>query len=366
MKYIILFILIIFSFTSFSQVFITGKVLNADTGLPLEGASVFAENTTMGTSTDVDGNFKLWLTQGGYDIIVTYLGYTSVSKRVNTTDPEYRELSFQLKVKEKEMADVAIVATNEVKEGWLAYGGFFTDEFIGRTENSSGCSIKNKEVLHFFYSKKRNRLKVLADAPILLENTALGYNIRYNLDSFVHDYNTKITVYTGSPFFEEIPSTDTQKLQAWKDARMAAYNGSILQFMRSIYNRQLKENGYELQFIVKVNDVDKAITLKDYYGALKYNRDDSSQVVEIKPNQQNLGVLYKNEKPSPAFIKIHENEPADFQFSILTFTPGENLLIEKNGYYYEQNDITINAYWTWEKMADLLPYDFQPSEANQQ
>ena len=94
--------------------------------------------------------------------------------------------------------------------------------------------------------------------------------------------------------------------------------------------------------------------------------DDSTQVVEINPNQQNLGVLYKNEKPSSVFLKSHENEPTDFQFSVLAFAPGENLLIEKNGYYFEQNDITINAYWTWEKMADLLPYDFQPVEAVQE
>ena len=365
MKYILSFFLILVSLAGISQA-ITGKVINADTGLPLVGASVFAQNTTMGTSTDTVGNFKLWLPQGGYDIIVTYTGFTSASKRINSTDPEDHHLAFQLKVKEKEMADVAVISTNEVKEGWQTYGDFFTSEFIGKTENSSGCYLKNKEILRFFYSKRRNRLKVIADEPLIIENRALGYNIRYNLDSFVHDYSTKITVYTGAPLFEEIPSVDPQQLQAWKEARMKAYNGSILQFMRSIYNKQLKENGYELQFIVNINEAQKAITLKDFYGALKYKMDDSTQVVEIKPNQQNLGVLYKNEKPSSAFLQTHENEPSAFEFSMLTFAPDENLLIEKNGYYFEQNDITINAYWTWEKMADLLPYDFQPEELSQQ
>ena len=32
--------------------------------------------------------------------------------------------------------------------------------------------------------------------------------------------------------------------------------------------------------------------------------------------------------------------------------------IERNGYYYEQNDITITGYWAWEKVADMLPYNY--------
>ena len=49
---------------------------------------------------------------------------------------------------------------------------------------------------------------VIGVIGLLLILKALGYNIRYNLDSFVHTYSTKVTVYTGSPFFEEMTSSD--------------------------------------------------------------------------------------------------------------------------------------------------------------
>ena len=38
--------------------------------------------------------------------------------------------------------------------------------------------------------------------------------------------------------------------------------------------------------------------------------------------------------------------------------PNESLIIEQNGFYYEQNDITITSYWAWEKVSEMLPYDY--------
>jgi hypothetical protein len=49
--------------------------------LPLEGASVFAQNTTRGTLSDKEGAFKLYLEKGGYEIVVSFTGY--MSKTIN-------------------------------------------------------------------------------------------------------------------------------------------------------------------------------------------------------------------------------------------------------------------------------------------
>jgi hypothetical protein len=146
----------------------------------------------------------------------------------------------------------------------------------------------------------------------------------------------------------------------WSANRQAAYLGSMLQFMRAIYDKNLREQGYEIQFVVKANDDETAVKLKDFYGALNYQKDDSTQTVTIRPNQQNVGVIYSKEKPAAGFVESNPGEPKDFQFSMLTFLPGESIRIEQNGYYYEQNDLAISAYWTWDKIADFLPYDYRP------
>ncbi len=361
-KGLIFLFLSLFITYGFSQTYYTvyGKVISSETKLPLEGASVFAQNTTLGTATDADGNFKLSLPDGGYNLVITFTGYNTEARRINNGDANDRSILYELSQKEKQMEEVAVVATSEVKDGWNKYGPFFIDKFIGQTANSSFCIIKNKDALKFYFSKKRNRLKVLATEPLQIENKALGYNIAYNLDSFTHEYNTEISLYSGYPLFEEMLPLDNEQQLQWMKARQKAYKGSMLHFMRSLYNKTLKEQGFEVQFVVDINNKETTLKLKDFYTALNYIKDDSTLLVEVKPNQPRVGVIYLNEKPSDGFSKFFPEEPSAFQFSILSFLPGESIGIEQNGYYFEQNDIVISAYWTWDKMADQLPYNYLP------
>lgn len=359
-KIIVLLVCLYISVIGFSQSYFTvyGKVISSDTRLPLQGASVFAQNTTLGTATDAEGNFKLSLPDGGYNLVITFTGFQTETKRINNADANIRTVVYELSQKEKQMEEVAVVATSEVKDGWNKYGQFFTEKFIGQTTNSAFCTIKNKEAVKFYFSKKRNRLKVLATEPILIENRALGYNIQYSLDSFTHEYNTQVSLYTGYPLFEEMQASDNEEQTKWTKARQDVYQGSMLHFMRSLYNKTLQQQGFEVQFVVDVNEKETTLPLKDFYAALNYTKDDSTLLVEVMPNQPRVGIIYLKEKPAQAFINLYPEEPADFQFSTLTFLPKESIGIEQNGYYFEQNDIAISAYWTWDRIADQLPYNY--------
>lgn len=338
---------------------IRGKVLDEVTKLPLQGASVFAENTTLGTATDTDGNFLLQLPNGGYNLVITFTGYQTETKRITTADADNNSIIIEIKQKEKELQDVVIKASFEVKNGWEKYGDFFLENFIGKTANSQECSIKNRDVVKFFFYKRKNLLKVLAEEPIEIVNDALGYTVKYTLDSFMYDYNTQISIYTGYPLFQETEPVNTEQQNKWKANRQVAYNGSILHFMRSLYHKQLKEEGFEIQFLLKDNtDKEKAIPLKNFYSAMNYSMDDSSRTVEVLPNQKDVAVIYKNEEPSKLFLETNPEASSKFQLSVLSFVPKESIDIEQNGYYYEQNDITITGYWAWEKVGDMLPYNF--------
>lgn len=355
-------ILLCCAFAGFSQqqYSISGKVVDAATKQPMSAASVFAENTTIGTATDADGNFKLVLPYGGYDLAVSFTGYQTTTRRITTADADDKNIVIELKQQQKEMADVVVKASYEVADGWEKYGSFFLDAFIGKTANSRQCSIQNKEVLKFYYYKRKNRLKVLATAPIEIVNESLGYKIHYSLDSFVHEYNTESSIYTGSPLFETMTPADESQAKTWEQNRQKAYKGSLLHFMRSLYQRRLKEEGFEIQFLVNQQDKETAIPVKDFYGGFNYSRDDSTQTVEVWPNQSNVALIYKAEEPDAAYREANPDQPAKFQLSVLSFTPRETIVIEQNGYYFEQADITINQYLSWEKVADMLPYDYHP------
>jgi hypothetical protein len=361
MKKSVLFLLIAFSsIAAFSQsaYTISGKIIDAETKQPLQGASVFAENTTIGTATNDRGYFNLSLPGGGYSIVVTFTGYQTETKRVTAGDAGNNEIVIEIKKKEKSLEEFVVKSTAEVTDGLAKYGDFFVENFIGKTANSKQCYIKNKEALKFFYYRRSKRLKILATAPLEIVNDALGYTIKYELDSFVHEYNTDISLYTGYPLFQEMQSTDVTQLEKWNAARKTAYNGSILHFMRSLYQKKLKEEGFEIQFIGKFNGKETAIPLKNFYGAVNYMMDDSSNTVDILPRQKDVAVIYKNESSPDLYLAENPEASSKFQLSMLYFLPDESLNIEQNGFYFEQNDITITGYWAWEKVGDMVPYDF--------
>jgi outer membrane receptor protein involved in Fe transport len=54
-----------------------GRVIDASTGETLVGVTIFVPGTTIGTTTDLDGNYNLALEPGEYTISVSYISYTT-------------------------------------------------------------------------------------------------------------------------------------------------------------------------------------------------------------------------------------------------------------------------------------------------
>ncbi len=360
-RLIFLFSLLVFQSFVFSQQAhfpVTGKVIDKSTGAVLQGASVFAQNTTFGMATNADGKFKLNLPNGGYDFVVTYTGYTTESIRINTSSVD-KELVIELNPQQKSLEEVSVVFSNEVKDGWIKYGQLFTDNFIGKSVFSRQTKILNPDVLKFYFSKKRDRLKVIANEPLIVYNDALGYTIKFSIDSFTHEFANNITQFIGYPLFEEMAGTQDQQA-LWKQNRLLAYNGSVLHFMRSFYNKRLSDEGFELQLLVKNNDHEVAIQVKDAYEALNYLRNDSLNVVEFYPNQPDVAVIYNKAKPQQEYLSFDPGAKKNFQVSTITIALDQSIIIEENGYFYDQTDLTINGYWAFEKVGDMLPYDYVP------
>jgi hypothetical protein len=216
-------------------------------------------------------------------------------------------------------------------------------------------------VLHFYFSKKRNRLKVLSTEALIVNNYALGYTLKFAIDSFTNEYNTKTNLFIGYPLFEEMQGDEEQQ-QLWQKNRDIAYKGSLLHFMRSIYSKTLKENGFEIQFIVKNNGDDYPIPLGDVYGALNYKKDDSTGVVEFHPNQPEVALIYNKANPEETYLSMDTTVKKNFQLSTLFFPKGESFFIEQNGYFYDQEDLVTNGYLGFKKVGDMLPYDYVPEE----
>jgi hypothetical protein len=349
-------LLILFTLSAAAQSYVvSGTVIDNKTQQPLGGASVFCQNTTIGTLTNVNGEFRLTVPPGGYDIVVSFTGYETQSTRISQQSDNLQSLRFILKEKDKSLEEVSIVATNEVKDGLAKYGDFFKEQFIGLTENSRLCTIENPETLRFFFSKKKNRLKITAREDIVISNMALGYKIKYQLDSFTHEYGTGITQYTGYPLFEELQGSEEQK-KTWTANRETAYYGSLLHFMRAYYDSTLGESGFKLELVDEKNGRNKVLN-NPYDSSIAVQENNE---LEIHADKK-MRVVYPLEKPEALYLQKNKlSANTSIQISQVDFL--DTIVVEQNGYYYDQRDLLTQGYWSWEKLADFLPYNFIPEE----
>lgn len=344
------------SVTAFSQekaFSILGKVVDSASGQPMAGASAFCQNTTQGTVSNNEGLFYLRLPNGGYDLVVSYTGYDKKVMRISNTQSLTDTMLIRLVKTEKSLEEVAVVGTNEVADGWKKYGQFFIDNFIGTTPNAASCQLQNPEVLHFYYSKKKNRLKVRANEDIIVRNYALGYTIRYQLDSFTYEYGTRISQYTGYPLFQEMDSAANVKEQ-WVKNRARSYLGSRLHFMRSMSDSTVTDEGFHVEKLDDAPGSTRGVMINNLYDSSLYASDSNGIAVGWKGRYR---VSYKSVLPDPKFLKEFKL-PANTRYQVTVLDVADGFVIEENGYFYEQADVVNSGYWAWEKLAELLPYDY--------
>ena len=326
--------------------------MDSATREPLSKASVFCQNTTAGTVTDKQGDFSLSLKSGGYDLIFSYTGYQTQTVRVT----ENNKLEILLIKEDKSLGEVILKNNYEVTDGWDKYGDFFLKNFIGSTPNAGGCTVLNPEVLKFYYYKRSNKLKVLATDAIQVSNNAMGYNLRYQLDSFIYYYNTDINLYRGYCLYTEMDGSDSLK-KAWATSRAKAYSGSKLQFMRSYYDSTITEDGWLVDMLDENNNK-KFNKVKDVYDTTYYGALDSTNEIEIWYPRK-ISITYTKKKPEAEYLK-KMNLPKSVPYSISYIDIKETIAITENGYYYNQKDWINQGYWSWKNLADLLPYDYWP------
>lgn len=79
-------VFMLLAFCSFAQE-ITGYVFEKESGIPLQYVSVYVKNTTIGTTTDENGFFKLNVKKLPCELVATFLGYTPFDDTIYNDSP---------------------------------------------------------------------------------------------------------------------------------------------------------------------------------------------------------------------------------------------------------------------------------------
>jgi hypothetical protein len=379
---------------------ISGIVKDKKETLP--GAAVYVSGYKIATTTDNEGKFILpSLPAGNYDILVQMIGYFPVSKNITIVD---RAVNLEILLIENVTALKEVVIKPDPNRTF--YLNLFKDFFIGKTPNAEQCRILNSEVLSFDDDSKNQILTARASDFLILENQALGYRIKYLLESFEYDYRRKIIYYAGHPSFEELKG-NSSKQKKWQKSRIIAYNGSMQHFYKSLYQNKTAEEGFILnrQYSVPntkrkpdslinahinrlINGNQGVVNLVRYNGgsdSLSYwvkqrsepktlnllnrapiltdtlvkNFDNDIKMMSFKDE---LYVIYTKEKESTAFSasKLKQSRPLDLgdaQISVITLLKSP-IRFNVAGAVLDTRSVLYSGYWAYEKVGDLLPLDY--------
>jgi TonB-dependent receptor len=87
---------------------VRGRITDSGTNEVLPGATIMVKGTTIGTTSDVNGEFILRVPPGEKEIEVSYIGYRKYAELANVQDNQITELNFQLISDAVELKDIVI------------------------------------------------------------------------------------------------------------------------------------------------------------------------------------------------------------------------------------------------------------------
>ncbi|NBB87674.1 MAG: carboxypeptidase-like regulatory domain-containing protein [Bacteroidetes bacterium] len=339
------------------QATLAGTVVDAETGDPLPGAHVFIAQSTRGTTTDADGRFRLAdVPLGAQRLYVSMLGYAPATRDTLLRDARTYHFRFRL---EPEVIDLeGITVTAERDRKWARRLRKFEREFLGTSVRAEQTTILNPEVLSF--DGGWGRLEAWAQEPLLLENRALGYRIRYFLEEFERTGGT--VRYDGEPLFELMTPKTPEQAAAWAEARRRAFQGSFHHFLVALLDGRTREAGF-LTF--RRFSLDRTGGHRMRFGLDPQDliRPGPTPAVHLLDFSNYVEIVYTGEDESDAFLRWHGapwNRPGPQRSWIeLTDRPAR---VDRHGEVVDPYGVTVYGYFAFERVADQLPKDYRPDE----
>lgn len=342
MKKFILFFLL-FTVQLFSQN-ITGKVSSAS-GTPLSGASVYLDGTTIGTSTNQEGEFSISSsTKFNTLLIIRLMGYQDV---VIANPYEKNYWNIVLQVKENEIEQVVVADDGFTRKQKMQ---LFKEQFLGMNKEGKACKILNEDAIILEFDKKNNRLIAKSYEPISIQNDKLGYKIEFDLYDFYVQMNSrsiKSVDVAQSMFLGTSQFTDSATNEKQIQNRDKAYFGSTMEFFKTLIHNSWSVKGfvlYEGSFAVNANEF---FTVSNEDGMYKVQVKGSSAVMKdakVKLFKATFNLLYNKKRQSKIVFNTDVFYVDDF------------------GNTSHRDQIIFGGDLGAQKVGNLLPLNFEPQK----
>ncbi|WBL26585.1 carboxypeptidase-like regulatory domain-containing protein [Zunongwangia sp. HGR-M22] len=312
MKYV-LFLSLLFSLQLHAQEVYTGRILSAKDSTALQGVSIYFDGTSLGTVSNTKGFFKIQNSASNISpLIFRSIGYKT---RTVSNISVFKEENYPIVFLEESMDELGTVILETDPWSRKRKLNYFRREFLGNTKASLKCKILNEDAIKLKYSPSKNELMAYAEEPILIKNNHLGYFIEYELIDFTIKFSIgssglnliEYTFYEGSSFYKELKEKPRKR---HLKNREEAFEGSLLQFMRSLAKKELAKNDFKIFY--------------DRFQVPEYKYFDiqqEHQFTKVAMTKDTISILHKNNQSgliykSPFYIDEFGNFTPTRAFNI--------------------------------------------------
>lgn len=326
-------------------------MVDDSTNTPLPLANIFIAGSTIGTAAGNDGKFQLNnVPYGIHKVVVSFVGYKTLIATIDIVDTN--ELECRLNPEDIKLSPV-VVQGNEPIE-WKGNLEIFISKFFGNTPNAKQCKLLNPEVLDFAVDENTSEFTATVREPLIIENEALGYRLYYYL-KYYRETN-KVYQFYGVEKFEQLDSESAEETEQWKINRRNTYYGSRRHFFYTLFHKNCKEEGFEVKWIPRrfgLSDGFYNGELVDKYKYIGYALDPDTLLAEGK-------TIYERKLSFPDIFQVtYEGDKYNKKISRLELEQ-KTITVYSNGEIAEPLGILTFGYWSTQRAAELLPWDYKP------
>lgn len=311
------------SFAQSSGGIVKGSVTDSISGLPIENAAVFIPFTTIGTTTNANGEFVLdGLPYGNNNLMIRHVAYRAKSVKIDIKKDQTLEINTALSENRLAIDEIVKEASVADRQQGLM---LFNKHFLGKN-----CKLKNPEDLNFYFDK--DILVALASKPLQIQNSFLGYEITYYLDHYQlyqvdipddaegreeqrKDYNSferlkagwtepintaSIRYYqsfSGSAVYNDLAIDRPIRRMNWVLNRKSEFSGSLKHFLIALYEGTLNESPYKIRKCCDKSETRDQIT--DSIPYWDYDMQQPAYLYYAKDLEFNLDKNYISPGPAP-------------------------------------------------------------------
>lgn len=327
-----LFINGIFAQTAKNKLF--GKITIAGSAEPLIGVNIYINNSTIGTTTNKDGFYILYIPDGRYEIVASIIGFQTESKFIYVSNGSDKQLDFTLKEKIYEINQIQI--EDQFSDEWYKKLNVFKAYFLGHNDFSVYCTIENEKDI-FFSGDYNSIFKANSYNPLKIRNDALGYLIECTIINFEIDNKNNFCTYSLKTKFIDLSDIEPTKKTLWIVNRRSAYVGSLRHFLfTAITKTNLGE--FDVALVNKTDYKEKGIIIKS-----------GSEIIQSFGENPDYLLSFNG------LLRVKFKYSLDYSWLKIA---GNDSYINNNGYLTKPLSVIQFGNWAYYGISKTLPLDF--------